>query len=91
MTSSLTERLARAIEQSAEFVTGNERWGKVWLEDPMVVARAVLTELRASGYAIVPREPTEAMIKAAFNPGLSGDTPSPDDAWRDMVAAGELT
>lgn len=50
-----------------------------------------LSTIRASGFAVVPREPTEAMIKAAFNPGLSGDTPSPDDAWRDMVAAGELT
>lgn len=50
------EIMARAIDQ-ADF------------HNPIIEARAALAALDAAGYAVVPREPTEAMMDAA-KPGF---------------------
>lgn len=48
-------------------------------------ADAILSALSAAGYAVVPREPTEAMIVAGEQEPLMSD------AYRAMLAAGEAT
>lgn len=58
------------------------------------VARAILADLDRAGLCIVPREPTEGMIRAAEEVGGWDDEgraadPAPGAAWRAMIAAAE--
>lgn len=57
-------------------------------------ADILVAALAEAGYAIVPREPTEAMIDAGCAvPAPFGETdgewgpPDPEDIWRAMIAA----
>jgi len=76
----LRERLNRAVEQSLEsgFRGWMHKWvGPAGIADdappppskldtsPEEVINAILSEIEAAGYAVVPREPTEEMISAA--------------------------
>ena len=44
-------------------------------------------ELAAAGYAVVPRVPTDAMLKAGL--AKAGAVSLPDDVWPPMLAAAE--
>lgn len=60
-------------------------------KDWMLRADAALTALDAAGYAVVPREPCEAMRKAG-TAALAEDEPrkwKAGDVWAAMVEAGE--
>lgn len=54
-------------------------------------ADAILAALAAAGYAVVPREPTEAMVNAALDRKHGEDLPLIyHGIWRAMVAAAEV-
>lgn len=50
---------------------------------------AILSALRAAGYAVVPREPTEAMLQSGENEFWKENTPEPGETYRAMIAAAE--
>ena len=56
-----------------------------------LIAHACLAALRAQGYAIVPREPTEAMLSAAKFAGPDRREPdgTTESVWAAMLAAAE--
>lgn len=52
-------------------------------------ARAVFAAIEASGYAVVPKEPTEAMTEAGYALDKYGDKwpADMDDIWKAMLVA----
>lgn len=62
----LVERVARAISPKPwDQMSRNDR------RNAMITAGLAIKEISAAGYTIVPREPTEAMLKAsAETPGM---------------------
>lgn len=57
--------------------------------------KGVIRELNKAGYSIVPKEPTEAMLQAAFNDGWVATMTDPEDFarwYKAMIGAsdGEL-
>ncbi len=97
---SLTERLARALYWRDHAPFPWEEVGEVSvIEDYTSMAQCCLTELRASGFAIVPREPTKEMIAAGQSNGDGFGRGSDEDnwladggaesIWSAMLAAGE--
>ena len=84
MSDTLTKIMARAICTAAPDTRSS-----------MGASRAVLTALRAAGYAIVPREPTEAMCvkgeaRGVIRGGTDGDDMlCVDVAYRAMIAEAE--
>lgn len=69
MTPNLIEAMARAIDTAGVIAgaTGHR-----------LTAQRVLTAISESGYAVVPREPTEAMIRAGIIERHDQQTP---EAW----------
>jgi len=61
-------------------------------EAPGVMSSAILSALSSAGFAIVPREATEAMIDAGDECRLAYDERNPASSeaiYRAMIAAGE--
>jgi len=90
MSDDLVERLARAIDPASWDATP-AKWGMrtVRREASIVAARACLAELSAAGYAVVPVEPTEAILRAGHDADreqFRGHTPM-IGIWRAMLAA----
>ena len=51
--------------------------------DDLTAARVLIAALRASGFVIVRKEPTAAIVAAGY--GIPD--PMPGDCWRAMIAA----
>lgn len=49
--------------------------------------RAALSAADKLGYVLVPREPTEAMLNAAFDVCNLGGDAQPTEIWPEMIAA----
>lgn len=79
----IVEVMARAIAAQDD-ATGGSRYSAYWLN----LARAALTALEEAGYAVVPREPTEAMVKAAW--GQTEYFGQEREIWATMLAASPL-
>lgn len=71
----ITEAVARAIGR-CDIATSMEN-----------VAKAALSAIAAEGYAVVPREPTEAMVAAAIQ--TTGDQLDFGTIYRAMIEASE--
>lgn len=89
--SEMIERvLAPAIYE--EFCRGQpwEEATEGWQKSMRESARAAVSALEKAGYAIVPREPTEAMLKAGRDvaPHWHDDPMTPPiEYWQAMIAA----
>jgi hypothetical protein len=90
------EAMARAIHDADPKTATEGRWDDVWVheswrERAREAARDALAALAASGFVIVPREPTAEMIEAHIEEcaGDAGEA-GPDrirSCWRAMVDA----
>jgi len=93
MSDDLVERLARAIcldlgddpDELCVLIAGREGTRPAW-EGFVSTTTAVLAEIEAAGYAVVPVEPT-AEMEAAGNEPLSWVMTSAGTVWRAMLAA----
>lgn len=89
MNDELKERLARALAkfswsvETPDFEVYFAGTRAAWIEQ----AEDILSELGAAGYAVVPRVPTDAMLKAGL--AKAGAASLPDDVWPPMIAAAE--
>lgn len=95
MTASAKEVIAAALLDGARNTTAAERAMPI----DQRIATAILSALNAAGYVVVPREPTPAMVAAAWD-GIAkektrlgiarlGPGPGTTDVYRAMIAAGE--
>ena len=97
MSEKLVEAIARAMEPSAFATFDRGHTVQNYLAERAFLGaektvrsarrkvRAALAAIKAEGYAVLPREPTEAMVRAACD---SCDT-TPAGEWRAMVEAAE--
>jgi hypothetical protein len=79
--------MAELVEVVAQAI--DEAFDDIGLWRVEAVARAALAAIDAAGYAVVPKEPSEAMRIAAINTGLPmrGEPPLYEKLWRAMLAA----
>lgn len=88
MTTPLIEAIARAVEECGPIGCCN-----IDERNAAEIAQAALTAITEAGYAVVPIEPTEAMLEAArdvpFIAMGNGEYLEPDriDIYRAMIAA----
>lgn len=85
------ERMLAASQDEAVALT-REVQRRQWLLEALRIVIEARPDLAKAGYALVPLEPTEAMITAGCRETLFSDDvsePSSDiaDVWRAMVAA----
>ena len=73
------EIMARAIEGVVDYPDRAED-----------VVQAVITAIEQSGHAIVPIEPTEAMIDAGYNSEDCDGWSGPISCWERMIQAGKV-
>lgn len=66
--------------------SGDDDGQSYWLG----LAQAVLTAIEQSGHAIVPIEPTEAMIDAGYNSEDCDGWSGPTSCWQRMIQAGKV-
>ncbi len=91
MTNSLEDVIARAIYLTEAYTgspvdwTQDNEWDEVDEGICIKLARAALAAIEASGtHAVVPVEPTEAMLDAAWAEALGEDAAG---VWREMLLA----
>lgn len=58
--------------------------------DFLDAARSAITAIEQSGHAIVPIEPTEAMIDAGYNSEDCDGWSGPASCWQRMIEAGKV-
>ena len=80
MTDGLVEAVARALAKRHGF--GDK---SPYIADAQAALAAHDEWLKASGFAVVPVEPTEAMAAAGWD-ALNADD-CPEDMWKAMIAA----
>lgn len=88
----MVERIARASYDHGR-VYGQPAWDELaepYREHPRAVARAILADLAAAGLAVVPREPTEGILRAMEHHAADWDQEAAmRRAWPHLIAAAE--
>jgi hypothetical protein len=79
----LIEAMARGMAIDARAYEGPDLHWRAYVDD----AQSALAAIEANGFAVVPREPTEAMKIAAFEAAGPHTEECPLDVWRAMIAA----
>lgn len=86
----LIQTIAKAMCESSEGEGTTENRGMdglLWWEQYLPEARAAMRALHDAGYAIVPREPTEAMQEAGQRAKEADPYPANTQIYRAMIAA----